>query len=75
MFDNSIPNTMLDRVCLGQAKEYFYCVSKAKQVTSRTIIPIKWCKPNPGWHKLNTNGASVGNPGKVGGGGLIRNSD
>ena len=41
MFYNSIPNTMLDRVCLGQAKEYFYCVSKAKQVTSRTIIPIK----------------------------------
>ena len=41
VFENSIPNTMLDKVCLGQAKEYFYCVSKAKQVTSRAIIPIK----------------------------------
>ncbi|KAK9983039.1 hypothetical protein SO802_032564 [Lithocarpus litseifolius] len=66
---------MLDKVCLGQAREYFYCVSKAKQVTSRVVIPIKWYKPNLGWHKLNTDGASLGNPGKAGGGGLIRNSD
>ncbi|KAK9990739.1 hypothetical protein SO802_025724 [Lithocarpus litseifolius] len=66
---------MLDKVCLGQAKEYFYCVSKAKQVTSKAVIPIKWNKPIPGWHKLNTDGASLGNPGKAGGGGLIRNSD
>ena len=66
---------MLDKVCLGQAKEYFYCVSKAKQVTSRAVIPIKWYKPNPGWYKFNTNGALLGNPGRAGGGRLIRNRD
>lgn len=27
-----------------------------------------------GWHKLNTNGASLGNPGKVEGGGIIKDN-
>ena len=30
-----------------------------------------WNKPSIGWHKLNTNGASIGNPSKVSGGGVI----
>ena len=29
-------------------------------------------KPSIGWNKLNTDGASIGNPGKAGGGGIIR---
>lgn len=29
-------------------------------------------KPRPGWHKLNINGASLGNPSIAGIGGLIR---
>ena len=29
-------------------------------------------KPSIGWHKLNTDGASIGNPSKAGGGGIIR---
>ncbi|KAL4597583.1 hypothetical protein ACB092_11G001000 [Castanea dentata] len=75
VFDNSSPNPTLDNVCLSQAKEYYYCVSKAKQVVSRAVIVVKWFKPPPGSHKLNTDGASLGNPGKAGGGGLIRNSE
>ena len=50
-------------------------MSKVKQISSRIAIPIKWSKPLPGWHKLNTNRASLGNPGKAGSGGLIRNSE
>ena len=38
----------------------------------RSIIQVKWSKPPNGWYKLNTNGASCGNPGREGGGGLIR---
>ena len=38
-------------------------------------IQIKWTPLPLGWYKLNSNGSSEGNPGKVGGGGLIRNSD
>ena len=30
VFENSIPNLTLDKICLSQAKEYYYCVSKAK---------------------------------------------
>ena len=75
MFENSISNLTLDKVCLSQAKEYYYCVSKAKQVVSKFVIPVKWSKPISGWHKLNTDGASLGNPSKAGDGGLIRNSE
>ena len=37
------------------------------------MIPVKWLKPLTGWMKLNTDGASLGNPGAAGAGGLIRN--
>lgn len=71
VFENSVTNLTLEKVCLSQAKKFHFCVSKAKQVTLRIAIPIKWSKPLPGWHKLNTDGVSLGNPSKVGGGGLI----
>lgn len=33
---------------------------------------IRWERPRSGWRKLNTDGSSLGNPGLVGGGGVIR---
>ena len=33
---------------------------------------VKWDRPGIGWMKLNTDGSSLGNPGSVGGGGVIR---
>ena len=48
-------------------------MNKAKQISSKIVIPIRWTKPFVGWHKLNTNGASL-NLGKAGGEGIIRDS-
>ena len=75
VFENSVPNSTLDKVCLSQAKEYFYCVSKAKQIAPTIAIPVKWSKPLPGWHKLNTDGVSLGNQSKACSGGLIRDNE
>ena len=72
VFENTIPNPRLDKICIGQAREYFFRVSKIHEVFSKIAILVRWTKLLVGWHKLNTDEASCGNPGKVGGGGVIR---
>jgi ribonuclease HI len=64
-----VANTLafaLEMVCL-MGKEY--------HVKPRVQTQVKWKPPDLGWAKLNTDGASLGNPGIAGGGGLIRDSD
>ena len=41
----------------------------------RTEIMIGWTPPRVGWMKLNTDGASHGNPGLATAGGVLRNGD
>ena len=53
------------------AREYYYCVGKGQQLKRHIVTPICWHKTEQGWFKLNSDGASQGNPGKAGGGGLI----
>ncbi|KAL0356483.1 UNVERIFIED_CONTAM: putative ribonuclease H protein [Sesamum radiatum] len=36
---------------------------------------VKWTKPEAGWIKINTDGASKGNPGVAGAGGIARNEE
>lgn len=50
-------------------------IETAKQVIKIKIKKVLWKKPDSGWHKLNTDACSIGNPGSAGGGGIIRNSD
>ncbi|XP_057856436.2 uncharacterized protein LOC131065813 [Cryptomeria japonica] len=38
-------------------------------------LDVKWEAPEPGWFKVNFDGASVGNPGQSGIGCILRNSD
>nr|POE96986.1 putative ribonuclease h protein [Quercus suber] len=52
----------------------FFCVGKVRKVNQRSLIQVSWSKPPEGWFKLNTDGASGGNPSKAGAGGLIRDS-
>ena len=74
VFQNSPLNLNLHSICMKAATEYFYCMGKWPTSKRHSIIPICWDKPQEGWFKLNSDGASLGNPGKAGGGGLIRDS-
>ncbi|KAL6582730.1 hypothetical protein OROMI_004808 [Orobanche minor] len=38
------------------------------------IIPVRWLKPGAGWWKLNTDGASRGNPREAASGGILRDN-
>ncbi|KAL0010415.1 hypothetical protein SO802_005523 [Lithocarpus litseifolius] len=56
------------KACLHVLRESISTVSKGQQIA----IQVRWNKPPVGLFKLNADGASFGNPGKAGGGGLIR---
>ena len=71
VFDNTPLKTNLHGLCLSQAMEYFFCVGKMRKVSQRVLMQVKWYKHPEGWFKLNSDGASCGNPGKAEGGGLI----
>nr|POF06016.1 putative ribonuclease h protein [Quercus suber] len=61
-------------MCISQAMKFYYCVRKINKQRRLASIQVRWDKPPSNWFKLNTNGASCGNSGRAGGGGLIRNS-
>ena len=73
-FENTPLNLVLHKTCFSQVLEYFYEVAKIRSQNSRVAIPIRWLKPPMNWLKHNTDGASFGNPGKTGWGGVIRDS-
>ncbi|XP_042969076.1 uncharacterized protein LOC122301760 [Carya illinoinensis] len=43
-----------------------------KPVKRKEIHFVRWVKPAVGWFKLNVDGSSLGNPGRMGAGGTIR---
>ncbi|KAF3946154.1 hypothetical protein CMV_027546 [Castanea mollissima] len=58
---------------LTKATEFSYIGLNAKHTSTRRQIVVRWGFPHSTWFKLNSDGSSLGNPRKVGGGGLIRN--
>jgi hypothetical protein len=48
-----------------------HCRIKSQNLVS---ISVKWVSPLSSWTKLNTDSASLGNPGLAGGGGVILDS-
>ena len=67
VFQNTPLNLNLHFLCMKAATDYFYCVGKGPAFKWHSIIPV-WNKPLEGWFKLNSYRASLGNPGKAGGG-------
>ncbi|KAK9990873.1 hypothetical protein SO802_025858 [Lithocarpus litseifolius] len=74
VFQNSPLNPNLHSLCMKAATEYYYCMGKGLASKRHSVIPVCWYKPQEGWFKLNSDGASLGNPGKAGRGGIIRDS-
>ena len=72
VFENAPSNPKLHLMCIQLAREFYYCVRKGQRSKHYIATPICWHRPDQGWFKLNSDGASQGNPGKAGGGGLIR---
>jgi hypothetical protein len=64
--ETSLSNTPAST--LSFASEFFCLWGNGKNPKISHSITIKWLLPPLGWAKLNTDGASSGNPGIAGGG-------
>ena len=72
IFRTGQDNPNLVKRCVQSSAEYFSIGMKTKIHPSKICIPVAWQKPPLGWAKLNTDGSALGNPGRAGGGGVIR---
>ena len=63
------PNIQLE--ILHKAMEFIHCALNEREAIHHVSKAVRWEKPVKGWRKLNIDGSSLGNPGRVGGGGLI----
>lgn len=65
-------NSNLVQDIINSAVEFFHCAVSTKHFQPRVTIQVRWERPDQGWMKINTDGSSLGNPGRAGGGGVIR---
>ena len=68
-------NSQLGKLVLASTSEFMYCAGMPSGSKRTRMIQVRWEKPSLGWVKLNTDGSSLGNPGRDSGGGLIRDSN
>ena len=73
MFRGQIFRSGVHSEAVFQALEFLHCALNPKIAGSQWMFWIKWEKPSPGWVRLNIDGSALGNPGRAGCGGIIRN--
>ena len=73
VFKNTPPSLSIHKEIIQRAAEFTFCAKTSSSKNPRVERLIRWERPGRGWFKLNTDGASLGNPGAAGGGGIIRN--
>ena len=71
VFQNKPLNSNLHSEILHKVLEFTHCAVNIREATHHVLKPVRWEKPAIGWRKLNSDGSSLGNPGRAGGGGLI----
>ena len=75
VFRDKGPRQNLRTETFAMASEIAYLGLNEKKATTQHTIQVKWLWPPINWFKVNSDGSSLGNPGIVGGGGLIRNEN
>lgn len=74
IFEGVTSSRDLHRSFLEGAAE-FYAALPSHTRPENIILHFGWSPPREGWFKLNTDGSALGNPGKAGIGGIIRDSN
>ena len=60
---------------IARATEFAFLGVNGKVKRPVFSVQVWWHPPPENWYKLNLDGFSLGNPGRAGGGGLIRDSN
>ncbi|KAF3952302.1 hypothetical protein CMV_022124 [Castanea mollissima] len=72
LFRGESPSCNLRKEVTSKATEFTYVGVNGKRTQTRQQISVRWCSLPLHWHKVNSDGSAFGNPGRAGGGDLIR---
>ncbi|KAK7840309.1 hypothetical protein CFP56_016815, partial [Quercus suber] len=68
VFQKARPSLNLKVEVLAKATEYVFVGANVHSAPTKSTIQVKWLQPPVNWFKLNSDGSSLGNPGRAGGG-------
>ena len=73
IFREKPPQNNLKTEIIAKATKFAFLGLDGKTHTHQATIWVKWIASPVNWYKVNLDRSSLGNPGLVGGGGLIKN--